>query len=280
MRIPNSFKYPALPLLVLLLALLRFLLPGTAPVCAAESEADDVVYTNADTGYSVRINDDADLLTEEEERALCADMRPVTDFGNVLFVSISENPSSAARYAESYYHERCPGQSGTLFLIDMDNRMLWIYSDGSVYRAVTSDYANTITDNVYRYASSGDYYRCASKVYEQIYALLQGQKIAQPMKYISNLFLSLLLALLANYLLVRLLSRTRKPARSELLGSMPIRSSFANLRRTLIHQKKVYVSSSGSSSGHGSSGGGHSRSGGGSSGGGHSHSGGGGGHRF
>ena len=274
MRSPTK---PTAPLLISVL-LLCLILPCLTMVCRAAAAPDDTVYTNDSTGYRVWIDDSADLLSEKEEKALCADMQPITAFGNVLFVSISENPYSTARYAEDYYYERCPGKAGTLFLIDMDNRVIQIYSDGSVYRVITSDYAKTITDNVYRYASDGNYYRCASKAYEQIYTLLQGQKIEQPMKYISNLFLALLLALLANYFLVRLLSRTRKPGPNELLGNVPIRSSYGNLRKTLINQKKVYISSSSSSSGHSSSGG-HSSGGGGHSGG-SSHSGGGGGHRF
>lgn len=275
MRIWNSIRYLFIALFIPGLLCL-WSLPGAMLSCQAASEPDDAVYTNEQTGYSVWIDDSANLLSEQEEAALCTDMQPITAFGNVLFVSVSENPYSAASYAEDYYYMRCPGESGTLFLIDMDNRVIQIYSDGSVYRVITADYAYTITDNVYRYASSGSYYQCAGKAYEQIYALLQGQKIAQPMKYISNLFLALLLALLVNYFLVRLLSRARKPSRREQLGHVPIRWDGRNLRKNLISQKKVYISSdSGSSSGGG--GGGHSSGGGGGGGG---HSGGGGGHRF
>lgn len=272
MRAPNNFKYLFVPLLCFWSILLGWRLP-----CLAASGPDDTVYTNEQTGYSVWIDDGADLLSELEETALCTDMQPITAFGNVLFVSVSENPYSAAGYAENYYYTKCPGESGTLFLVDMDNRVIQIYSDGSVYRVVTADYAYTITDNVYRYASSGSYYQCASKAYEQIYALLQGQKIAQPMKYISNLFLALLLALLVNYFLVRFLSRTRKPSRRKQLNHVPIRWNGRNLHKKLISQKKVYISSDSGGGGHsGGGGGGHSSGGGGGGG----HSGGGGGHRF
>lgn len=274
MRIPNSFKYLFVPLLCFWSLLCCRCLP-----CLAASGSDDAVYTNEQTGYSVFIDDSADLLSKQEEAALCTDMQPITAFGNALFVSVSENPYSAAVYAENYYYSQCPGESGTLFLIDMDNRVIQIYSDGSVYRVVTADYAYTITDNVYRYAGDGSYYQCASKAYGQIYALLQGQKIAQPMKYISNLFLALLLALLVNYFLVRLLSRARKPSRRKLLNHVPIRWNGRNLRKKLISQKKVYISSGSGGGGHSSGGGGHSSGGGGHSSGG-GHSGGGGGHRF
>ena len=51
------------------------------PVFAEEG----ALYTNPDTGYSVYIRDDADLLSDEEEAKLAEDMKPVTEFGNAVF---------------------------------------------------------------------------------------------------------------------------------------------------------------------------------------------------
>ena len=56
---------------------------------------------------------------------------------------------------------------------------------------------------MYTYASDADYYICAMKVYEQEYTLLQGRKIAQPMKYISNALLAVVIAVVINYIIVR-----------------------------------------------------------------------------
>ena len=56
----------------------------------------------------------------------------------------------------------------------MDNRNIWIHSNGAINRTINKAYAETITDNVYTYASDADYYICAMKVYEQEYTLLQG----------------------------------------------------------------------------------------------------------
>ena len=49
-----------------------------------------------------------------------------------------------------------------------------------------NSYADSITDNVYTYASNRDYFSCAAKGFERELNLLKGQKIRQPMKYISN----------------------------------------------------------------------------------------------
>lgn len=241
----------------------------------AESDSGCVLWMNEETGYQVAVEDDADLLTDEEKALLAFDMRALTAYGNAVFKSVSYNNYSASWFAQDCYHRLMGSESGTLFLIDMSNREIYIFSDGAVYKTVTTAYANTITDNVYRYASDQDYYQCASRAFGQIHALLSGRRIAQPMKYISNALLAFILAALLNYFLARSLSRSSKPGTGEILGSISTRFDFQNPRKILTSQTKVYDPPSSSSSGGGHSGGG-GRSGGG---GGHS-SGGGGGHRF
>lgn len=246
-------------------------LPVQAAISAsAPSETlETEVWANPETGYCVILEDDAGLLSPSEREQLSLEMRSVTDYGNAIYKSIDENPYSASYFAEGFYHERIGTDSGCLFLIDMDNREIYIFSDGAVYKTVTSSYANTITDNVYRYASKADYFGCASKAFTQIHTLLSGQKIAQPMKYISNLLLALILAALINYFVVRLSSSAARPSDRELLQSASTRFTFTNPQMQLTHQSKVY---SPPSSGGGSRGG--------RSGGGGGRSGGGGGHRF
>lgn len=226
--------------------------------------------------YRVVLEDDAQLLDEEERQELAAAMEDITAYGNAAFKTIDSNDGSTESYARRYYMEQFGTDSGTLFLIDMDNRNIWIHSDGAVYKVITTSYANTITDNVYRYASYGDYYDCAAKAFEQIYALLEGHRIAQPMKYISNLLLAVILALLLNYGLVSFNARLRKPGRKELLGNAGNHFSYTKPEAFFTRESRTYnpVSSGGGSSGSRGGGGG---SGGGSRGG---RSGGGGGHRF
>ncbi len=251
---------------------------------ASEADPDpssgSTLWSNPETGYCVILEDDADLLNAEEENLLIAQMQGITSYGNAVFKSISYNNYSTSWFAEDYYHRLLGPESGTLFLIDMGNREIYIFSDGAVYRTITTSYANTITDNVYRYASDSDYYQCASRAFEQISTLLAGRRIAQPMKYISNALLALILAALINYFVVRLLSTTSKPDTREILNSIYARFTFSNVQKKLTSQSKVYhPRSSGSSGSHSGGGGGHSGGAGGHSSGG-GHSGGGGGHRF
>lgn len=264
----------------LIRSLLFFLM--TYMTCTSLSyaaEPETVQYENPETGYVVVVEDDAQLLTEEEVDTVASVMEEVTEFGNAVLKTIDDNGSSAESYAREYYGSLFGSDSGALFLIDMDNRMLWLHCDGAVYRTITKAYANTITDNVYRYASDGNYTECASKVFAQITSLLKGQKIAQPMKYICNFLLAVSLALLINFWLVHVLTEVRPVSQNKLLRSAKKSFSYTKPIATFVNKRKVYSPiESGDSGSSGDSGGGGGYSGGGGSSGGSS--GGGGGHSF
>ena len=231
------------------------------------------VYTNDETGYKVVIEDDAQLLTDGEKSQLAETMKDITPYGDVAFKSIDYNSYSTETYIERYYNSIFGTGSGTVFLIDMDNRNIWIYSDGSIYSTITTAYANVITDNVYAYASDKDYFTCANKAFIQEAALLQGRRISQPMKYISNALLAIAIAILINYFIVRQTSRVRKASDNEIVNGVFANNAFNNVSVNFIRQTRTYSPRSSSSSG---SSGGHSGGGGGGGG----HSGGGGGHSF
>ncbi len=221
------------------------------------------------------LEDDAGLLSPEEKDALSVLMLKITAYGNVAFKSINENNLSTGTYAQNYYWDLFGSESGILFLIDMANREIYLYSDGEIYEVITNAYARTITDNVYRYASAGDYYSCATKTYEQVYDLLEGNRIAQPMKYISNGLLAIILALLMNFGLFCLVTNKKSPGSEKILRNAEVSFRSTKPKAVLTGKTKVYdpVERSGGSgsrsSGRRSSGGGGSR-----------RSGGGGGHRF
>ena len=218
----------------------------------------------ADSGYGIYIEDDADLLSDSEEAALYYHMEPITAYGNVAFKSISANSSSTASYAKNYYYSMFGSDSGTVFLIDMDNREIYIYSNGAIYKRITKSYANTITDNVYTYASKGDYLTCASKAFDQIATLLDGGRIAQPMKYITNALIAIILAFIINFIIIKVYSRRTKTKNKDILLNIFSKCEIDNANEVFTHHTKVYgpPSSSGGSRGGGGGGsgggGGHS----------------------
>jgi len=233
--------------------------------------ADTARYTNEQTGYQVFISDWEDLLTDEQEESLASVMIPITEYGNVIFESQTLEWQTAKQYiSEQYSHYWY--ESASVFLVDMGARELNLFSSGKISRTVTPSYANTITDNVYTYASRGDFYTCAAKAFEQEASLLAGMRIAQPMKYISCGLMALILALFVNYFIVKLVTRNAKASSSDMMKAAVVTTlvgaASANVTRRIRHT---------SSSSHGSGHGGH---GGGFSGGGHGGGFSGGSHRF
>ena len=233
---------------------------------SATCAAAETQYEHPETGYIAIVWDDAELLTDEEEERLLEVMNPITAYGHAVFSSDTNNGGErTSDLAESVLRSVCARfESGTIFEIDMDNRMLYIFSDGAIYDIVTKSYADTITDNVYRYATDGRYFDCASEAFRQILRLLEGQSISQPMKHINNALLALALGIFLNFFVLTV--KTKKNDRKAAQGAIVYQGRISNLKVVAGELKRVYApKKSGSSRGGGGGGG---------------RSGGGGGHRF
>lgn len=270
--------------------LAAFIFVTNVSVCHAveKSDHEGQFYQNQDTGYCAKVEDTADLFSEEEEADLIDVMKGITAYGNAAFKSVSSNRNSTEEYARAYYRENFGTDSGTLFLIDMDNRMLWIHSDGAVYKVITKKNAEIITDNVYREASKENYFTCASEAFAQMNELLQGNDIPKPMKYISNALWAMVLAMLINFGLVCYLTNTKGSKKEQILEGGHRRFDYTTPDTVFVKETKEYHAPSnyyndpsygGGGSGGFSGGGFHGGGGGGFRGGG-GRSGGGGGHRF
>ncbi|MDE5966780.1 MAG: TPM domain-containing protein [Lachnospiraceae bacterium] len=217
-----------------------------------EYETGVISYTNEQNGYTAIIEDDASLLSETERQTLLEEMKGITEYGNVAFKTIARNNmGSTGSYASQYYYDKFASNSGTVFLIDMDERNIYIFSNGAIYKTITKSYADTITDNIYTYASKAEYYTCASKAFEQITALLAGQHIRQPMKYASNTLLGIVLALLINYFLVRAFSAAKKPSGSEVMEGIFVKQDMLNFDAQYERETRQYSPQSSGSGGGG-----------------------------
>lgn len=231
-----------------------------------ESIIEDHYYESIVNGHQLYIYDSAKLLSDNEIKNLVDDMTPLTKFGHIAFVSIDANNTSTSNFAEDLYHNTWNTESGTLFLIDMDNREIYIFSDGENYKSVTNSKAYSITDNVYKLATDEKYYECAKKAFQQIYMVLDGQKIAEPMRYTSNVFIALTISFLCTFLFVMLKSMSVEASDDTILANCDVEFAFDNVRAVKTGQHKEYSpveSSGGGSSGGGGGGGGGSSGGGG-----------------
>lgn len=160
------------------------------------SAAENVRYTNSETGYRVVIIDEDDLLSDQEEAKLVEDMTPVTEYGNVAFWSTQAYASDEIDQARLKRLELFEYESASIFVINMNIRKLTIQSYGEIYKYVTDSYARSITDNVKSYATSKDYYTAAGKAYSQMYSVINGEKISEPMKYFSLAVIALMLGVI------------------------------------------------------------------------------------
>ena len=224
-------------------------------------------YTNEESGYFVAVLDWADLLTDADEQLLLDEMIPLSEWGNAIFCSSNTDRGSSAQdlaatiYEELFGH----GASGSIFLVDMYRRRLEIHSDGEVYKTITADYAQSITDNIYRMASSGDYYSCAVEAFRQMNTLLAGGKIRQPMKHASNYLLALTLALLICYVYMERSPKT-DDEKAQPKADPVFNGTLAGISVTPGRLTKRIIESSSRGSGgshHSGGGGGHSGGGGG-----------------
>ena len=127
---------------------LLLLVFAASSLLQVKADEEKYQYNNVDTGYEAVIEDDADIIDESNYSSLLDIMKQITVYGNVMLKTIDTNSTTTESYVRSLYREKYGTDSGTIFIIDMYNRNIWIHSNGKIYSTVTSSYADTITDNV------------------------------------------------------------------------------------------------------------------------------------
>ena len=150
---------------------------------------------------SLVVDDQAGLLTDEEETRLISDYSAITEYMDAAFVTTDNSPGTTARFAESYAISRYGNAPAVIFVIDMDDRDLYVYANGSALKTITSADARAITDNIYKLASQGRYYECADRAFSQILAKCMGERLARPVKHVTNALIAILAGILINYFL-------------------------------------------------------------------------------
>lgn len=225
------------------------------------------------TSYRTKIDDQADLLTDEQEKKLLARMEELSEYGNVMFATVKGNSEhvDTAKKADLIYGRAFGYKAdGVMFLIDMDSRQIYLYSCGALEKSVKVSDCEAITDNVYGYASDAKYYSCADKAFEQVKVLLEDGEIAKPMM---TTLIVLLSVYFGAFIMSLVVMGSRKLRKADVQAFAEAgKTSFAAepassvLTGTTRHYSPV---SSGGGGGGGHGGGGHS-GGGGGHGGGHS----------
>lgn len=115
-------------------------------------------------GDETRVFDDAGLFTRKEIdsfQSQIASMKKEMNMDVLIVTASDTNGKSAKQYAEDYYINGSYGVGsdyrGVLFLIDMDNREMYILPVGKMNRFLTDQRWNAILDSSYESASQGEY---------------------------------------------------------------------------------------------------------------------------
>ncbi len=156
------------------------------------------------------IQDNAELLSDEEEAQLYKVMEPIVEYGGVAFITNKESHSNlSADLAKSYCEKLFKGESGIVFLLDMHNRRIEFYSTGKIYEVMGVAWSDIVADNVYEYATNRKYFICAQKAFTQIHTILEGGTVAAPMREVSFTLLGTALSFMFLFLMLCIL-RERK----------------------------------------------------------------------
>lgn len=209
-----------------------------------------------------KIYDYANLITKDEEEAL---YNKVQEFINkydmdMAIVTINSNPkSSSMAYADDFYDYNNFGKgtnkTGLLFLIDMQNRNMWISTTGDAINIYTDSRINTILDYTYDKISNEDYNGCAEQFIDKASyfankGLTGGSKVLTVPKMICN---SLIFAGIVTIVFICIgLATHRKPKKKKEASNyitQPLKLS--NKSDTFLdkHVSKVKIETSSSSGG-------------------------------
>ncbi len=260
----------------LALAFLIAVYPTTSAFASSNDFSEmftkDYDYAQRHNGNLVRVDDKANLLSDDEMQDVIDEMIRISEYSDVIFLSINSNVYyDAADYISSYLSLTYAGDDVVVFLIDMDTRQIYLYAKGEPSTKISSEDCKNITDNVYRKASKEQYGDCAVNAFRQSAQLLSGKSILKPMKYIGCALLALMLSFMINYLMAVTTSTVNQQSSNAvpagIFSEFDVKKGDYEVLRTM-----KYLTPDGSGSGDGDFGGGGSGGGGGggSSGGGHS----------
>ena len=134
-----------------LLAVMIFL--SCVPVCAQ------------DLSSYVRVEDGADLLTSEEElqlRAKALELAENTGYDFFVLTVEDARGREAQEVAEDYYMDYETTLDGVVYLIDMDNREIYIATSGVMRYYLDDERWNEALDRAFEYVANKQYYQAFS----------------------------------------------------------------------------------------------------------------------
>ena len=152
----ESKKHIALNM-VLIIAVIVLALPFILDIIRSSSSSEALAELPPENEADVYIDDGAGLFDEEQYAQVKAAMLRVTSLYPVALVTTGDTGGyyTTESYAVSKFRDLYGSGKGILFVIDMQNRYLYLYTDNGNSKLSVSK-CDTVTDNVYMYARNGD----------------------------------------------------------------------------------------------------------------------------
>jgi len=159
----RSNRFTALFILLALVLSLGF---SAAASLAVPLQAFAATASQSSSGAKSGVYDDADLLTDSQEQALADRISSYTAkySCDIAIVTTSDAGGKTSQaYADAYAEKLGmsmikEGYPGILFLIDMDNRQIYISTSGQAIGYYSDSRVNTVLDDCYGPVSGQDYY--------------------------------------------------------------------------------------------------------------------------
>lgn len=133
------------------------------------------IHASATTKSGETVFDYADLLseTQEEELREYAAKYEKYDISVIYLTTDDTGGYSSMTYSDDFYDTHPFLPDGVLFMIDMDNREVYINTVGKCINWLDDDIYD-ILDDTYIYASDGDYFRCLKETSKQACRIIES----------------------------------------------------------------------------------------------------------
>ena len=227
--------------------------------------AEDVLLIAS--GNSPLLQDMADLLTDEEETALCQTLQKISvaHGADICVVTIPQVEGNVESFANTYYDEAGIGhgedKAGVLLFVSMDPRWVNIVGNGFAAEAIGEDEIESILDAITSDLSNGYYADSFQTFAQKCDYYLDGYINGFPFKFGMNLLIALVVGLIAALIVTGILKGQLKSVRKQdqanvyvKPGSMQLTQSgdyfmYRNVTRTVKQQSSSSSGSSRSSGG-------------------------------
>lgn len=194
----------------------------------------------AEGNYRVVIQDNAELLSDEEEAKLAEEMQRFTENGHVMFyTSIYDMNPDSEGYSNQFYDAEFNGEPGMALVIDLGEGNSYLFKRKGVLNRINE--VTILQRGIYGVATpvNGSCYNYASGVFQQMETKHKEKEAMHPLKKASNLVLAFIFSILINYLIMRKTSSVKGVRMEQLYAGKQLEFKMSEPRIRFISSRKI-----------------------------------------